>query len=251
LPCERKEFLAAPDNDLGRRFAPVNEANDEHLPMNRTMSAEAEHSTTQTTPELGLTMTRILKNPLAALRASMESLARELPASDPRSEHVRAALDEVVRISRGVQDLVDFTAPREIKPLSCTAEELLYSTVHMLPEPLRRRVRVARAEGMRELSVDGPQLCQAMRHLVEYALATAADEVLFGVREEADAIIFTLVSESTDATKRESTQLDLWLHLAGRDIPRMGGSLKLQHSARGATCIQIVFEGAQRGGRTA
>jgi hypothetical protein len=45
--------------------------------------------------ELGLTMTRILKNPLAALRASMESLARELPADDPRGQHVHAALDEV------------------------------------------------------------------------------------------------------------------------------------------------------------
>ncbi|HUR28973.1 MAG TPA: hypothetical protein VM509_12360 [Planctomycetota bacterium] len=213
------------------------------------MSPETTNSTLQTTPALALTMTRILKNPLAALRASMESLARELPASDPRSEHVRSALDEVLRLSRGVQDLVDFTAPRDVEPLDCTTEELLYSTVRMLPESLCRRVRIARADGARALFVDGPQLCQAMRHLVEYTLATAADEVLFGVREEADAILFTLVSESTDATARQSTQLDLGLHLAGRDIPRMGGSLKLQHSARGATCIQVAFERARHGGQ--
>ena len=44
-------------------------------------------------PELGLTITQILKNPLAALRASMESLARDLPEDDPRSERLQAALE--------------------------------------------------------------------------------------------------------------------------------------------------------------
>jgi hypothetical protein len=119
----------------------------------------------------------------------------------------------------------------------------------MLPEALSRRVRIARATRARELFVDGPQLCQAMRHLIEYALATATDEVLFGVREEADAILFTLVCESSDSMPRQSTQLDLGLHLAGRDIPRMGGSLALEHSARGATCIQVTFQRARHGGR--
>jgi len=196
--------------------------------------------------ELGLTMTRILKNPLAALRASMESLARDLPADDPRSQHVHAALDEVMRLSRGVQDLVDYAAPRELNPLNCTADELLFSTLRMLPAGPRARVRLARPASALSLRVDGPQLCMALRHLADYCLASTCGELLFGARAEHDALLFTLVGEALERDASPSVQLDLGLHLAGRDIPRMGGTLTLQRTARGATCIQIAFPQFQR-----
>ncbi|MBK8180372.1 MAG: hypothetical protein IPK67_16065 [Planctomycetes bacterium] len=200
-------------------------------------------------PELGLTMTQILKNPLAALRASMESLAKDLPADDPRSEHVRSALGEVLRLSRGVQDLVDYAAPRDIKPLVCSSDELLFSTLRMLPDPLRNRVRLARPTEAQNLRVDGPQLCIALRHLAEYALATTRGEVLLGAREELGAVLFTLTGEASPEAAAGSLHIDLSLHLAGRDIPRMGGTLTLQRSARGATCIQVAFP-AHAGGAT-
>lgn len=196
--------------------------------------------------ELGLTMTRILKNPLAALRASMESLARDLPADDPRSQHVNAALDEVLRLSRGVQDLVDYAAPRELRPLVCTADELLFSTLRMLPQEMRARVRLARPASALDLRVDGPQLCMALRHLADYCLASSCGEVLLGARAEHGALLFTLVGEALEQVSNHSVQLDLGLHLAGRDIPRMGGTLTLQRTARGATCVQIAFPLHQR-----
>lgn len=191
--------------------------------------------------ELGLTMTRILKNPLAALRASMENLARDLPVGDPHFAQVNAALEEVVRLSRGVQDLVDFAAPREIQPLACTTEEILFSTLRMLPEATRARVQLARPDEAQTLRVDGPQLCQALRHLADYTLATTAGEMLFGARNEFGAVLFTLVGEASKAASNDSIHLDLGLHLAGRDVPRLGGTLNLQRSARGATCIQVSF----------
>jgi signal transduction histidine kinase len=211
----------------------------------RTLDMQTANTTTQAEKfgpaELGLTMTQILKNPLAALRASMESLAKDLPANDPRAEHVQAALEEVLRLSRGVQDLVEYAAPREIKSLACSSDELLFSTLRMLPQALRSRVRVARPSTTQNLRVDGPQLCIALRHLAEYALATTLGEVLFGAREEDGQVLFTLVGEASPAAASGSLQIDLSLHLAGRDIPRMGGTLALQRSARGATCIQVSF----------
>jgi hypothetical protein len=98
-----------------------------------------------------------------------------------------------------------------------------------------------------KLLVDGPQLCQALRHLADYALATTAGELLFGARHEDDAVLFTLVGEDSNTATSESIQLDLGLHLAGRDIPRMGGTLTLQRTARGATCIQVSFQRTWRG----
>ena len=216
---------------------------------------------TQLTPEacpapaeLGLTMTRILKNPLAALRATMENLARELPAHDPRSEHVNAALDEVLRLSRGVGDLVDYAAPRDIEPLACTSDELLCSTQHMLPEAARTRLRLARPASVQHLWADGPQLCQSLRHLAEYALATPTGEVLLGAREEGDTALFTLVGEDSNSKVNRASgavQLDLGLHLASRDIPRMGGTLTLQRTSRGATCIQVSIPVSLRGEKVA
>lgn len=217
--------------------------------MNSTPGSEPIAPTTRsgaTAEELGLTMTRILKNPLAALRASMESLARDLPSDDPHGEQVRAALDEVLRLSRGVQDLADYAAPRELRALTCTAEELLFSTLRLVPEALRGRLRVARPDSSITIDVDGPTLCLALRHLAEYTLANSGGDVLFGAREEDGSVLFTLVGEADAARDRDSVQLDLGLHLAGRDIPRMGGTLTLQRSPRRATCIQVALPAASR-----
>jgi hypothetical protein len=111
----------------------------------------------------------------------------------------------------------------------------------MLPEASRKRVRLARPSSVIGLRVDGPQLCMALRHLADYALAFTSGEVLFGARLELDALLFTLVGEAIEHCSGNPVQLDLGLHLAGRDLPRMGATLTLQRSARGATCIQVAF----------
>jgi K+-sensing histidine kinase KdpD len=201
--------------------------------------------------DLGLAMSRILRNPLAGLRASMETLAGELDEAQAAADSqftLKAALDQVTRLSRDVEALVDYAAPRPIAPLRCTLEEILQAALATLPGELRARVRVARSEASHPLHVDGPVLATCLGHLLESALEySAGDEwVLFQAREENGATVFAIVDggnasllhpgELHDSTRR--AHLGLGVSLAVRDIDRMGAGLELETTERG--CSRVV-----------
>ena len=69
------------------------------------MAAPAMHDESQAN-ELGRTMNRVLRTPLAGLRASMESLGSELrdQGSENAADTLAAALEQVTRLARDVAD---------------------------------------------------------------------------------------------------------------------------------------------------
>jgi K+-sensing histidine kinase KdpD len=202
--------------------------------------------------DLGLAMSRILRNPLAGLRASMESLVGELgeDATDASPETtLKSALDQVTQLSRDVEALVDFAAPRPLAPLQCTLEEIVQAALCTLPGGLRARVRVARPEAPKSVLVDGPVLATCLGHLLESALEASSgdDWVLLQVRDEDGATLFAIVeggdasllhpgSGHQDSTRR--AHLGLGVSVAVRDIDRMGAHLLLGTTERG--CSRVV-----------
>jgi len=203
--------------------------------------------------DLGLAMSRILRNPLAGLRASMESLAGGLEedAAGPTSQDtLRSALDQVTQLSRDVEALVDFAAPRPIAPLRCTPEEIVQAALATLPGELRARVRVARPATPRALVVDGPVLAISLGHLLESALEASSgdDWVLLQVRDEQAVTVFAIVDGGNSSllhpgptcenTTRQA-HLGLGVSLAVRDIDRMGAELDLETTERGCTRVVV------------
>lgn len=199
-------------------------------------------------PELGATMTRILRHPLSALRASMERLASEFRDEDPRGERLRAALEQLTRLARDVQALVEWASPREPAPLRCSADEILHGALRACTYPQISRLAVARGSAPFELHVDGPLLADALGHLLQAAFATGGDSVLLQARREHDEAVFSIVQEgpgvpvagspapgesATDAAVR------LGVALARRDVDRLGGSLSIERTPRGCTCALV------------
>ena len=199
-------------------------------------------------PELGLTMTRILRHPLSALRASMERLASEFRDEDPRGEKLRGALEQVTRMTRDVQALVEWTAPRQPAPLSCSADEIVHGALRTCTYPQIARLSIARDSAPFELYVDGPLLADALAHVLQAAFAGGGETILLQARREADEAIFSIVQEgalafdaSTPAPGESAsdTAVRLGLALARRDVERMGGTLTIERTPRGCTCAAL------------
>lgn len=200
---------------------------------------------------LGRSLERVLGQPLAALRASIESLVSDLDAGDPRGDTLAGALDQVTRMTRDLQSLVEFAAPRPLAPLRCSFEELARGVVAALEPRDRARLQIAHPGCGAGLKVDGPLLVTCLASLAQGALKSAPGNVLLQVRRAGGATVFTLVRDDAKdvyepgAVDLGRTAVDaalaVQLTVARRDIARMGGELCVQHTARGVTCVSVLL----------
>lgn len=202
-----------------------------------------------TRPELGLSMTKILRNPLLALRASMESLATELGASDPRAVAVKHALEQVLEMSRGVETLVTYASPRTVRPQRCSIAEIVQSARRGLRFDQAARVEVVDQTQQGFVTVDPGLLAGSLHCLLAHALATSGDSVLLSARRDEGRVTFAIVEQapcdSFDALSRsdlppgEVAAAKLGFEIAFRDIARIGGRLTAERTPHGNRCVSI------------
>jgi K+-sensing histidine kinase KdpD len=180
----------------------------------------------------------------------MESLGSELrdQGSDSAADTLAAALEQVTRLARDVEALVDLAAPKPVAPLGCSAEEIVHAALRALPPAFRPRVRVAGPLPHERVVVDGPLLAASLEHLLEHALdeAGAHEWVLLQVRRESGMTVFAIARGGVRSilqpgpvdegrTTPWDAHLDLGYALAQRDIDRMGGELRVETTERGCT----------------
>jgi K+-sensing histidine kinase KdpD len=201
-----------------------------------------------------------LSTSIAALRATLESAAGESMAPERRTASLHGAIDEMARLARRVQALVDLARPADIAPLPCSHRELVGSALAALDGRYRSRVRVARGAADDRLLVDGPLFSRCLCYLLEEALEKGRGEVLLHVREEADNVVFAVVGaaegefqisrggrqdrEAAEETRRAAKCL------ARRDIERMGGRLEQRATPDGKTFARVVLPRVRSGGLT-
>ncbi|MCC7011027.1 MAG: hypothetical protein IT454_00580 [Planctomycetes bacterium] len=201
-------------------------------------------------PEFGLTMTQILRNPLAALRAQMESLAGEFRADDPRQTQLRGALEHVLKLSRDVDALAQYASPRPLTPLDCTLDEILHSALRALRFEHSSRVKLANGTPGAHIVVDGPALADCLTRLLDNALSGPDEWVLLSARLESDGqVAFSIVEGVENASyhgtpragapEHRAAALRLGLLLAHREIERMGGSMHVTNTLLGNTCVVV------------
>ncbi len=209
--------------------------------------------------QLGPALTSLVGTPLAALRATIESLAAEYDGGDPRGRILRGALAEVVRLSHSVEELVDLATPRPPMPLACGTREIVRGARELLPPDVRGRVWVA-CDACHELEIDGPLLSLCVARLALDLFARGASDVLVrtrdddeddgGARRDDDTAAFVVVGHApvgpgARAARRRPDPLALVL--ARRDVDRMGGSLDVRRSVRGDTRYVVHVPAATRG----
>ena len=195
-----------------------------------------------------------VRAPLAALRASMETLVRGFQSGDPRSLAVRGALDEVVSLGHELQTLLDFALPLPVQPISCSLREIVCSAVDGLRPQRRAEVWTAIDDRRARIEVDGPLLSRSIARLLGSIPLGVRAPALLRARTESTDAVFTVVLEEKDPTGARERDLSttsaasmLGVVLARRDVERMGGRFSFRRSLDDRTVAEIRFSALHPG----
>lgn len=196
-----------------------------------------------------------LETPIAALRASMESLNQELwqnKREGPPSFRLDGVLREVELIGHNVRELCAFATPPVPRPLSCSLEEIVSAASQHLPPEQRSRVLAARCAEDRRLQVDGPLLSSCLRRLIENALEATEGSVLVVARLEKGQASLSVIDDAPNAFEpgwqpapfhsTKPNHLGLGLALAQRDVALLNGRLEFLSAPGGETCVRITIQ---------
>lgn len=179
-------------------------------------------------PRLGVAIERDLRRPLAAVRATLETLCDRLVPSQRAS--LLAAIEGLVDVDRAAEALEGIVGPRALAPLPCTLGELVRSAWAALPPVRRERIWLAIEDPEHPVHVDGPVFVRALASLLEHVCAGPAREVLVHAHGEEDTVAIAVVDDLKDERAVLPTlpvQEPLELQLARLDLRRLGGEIDL------------------------
>lgn len=180
-----------------------------------------------------------LELPVAALRASLEGLAAELRGLRPPPAAIPGVLEEVRRLGRNVESLIDLARPAEPRPLRCRVEEILRCAARAFLPCHRPRLVLVHPARDATLVVDGPLLSRLLERLIENALeASDREDVLLIARARGSRVEFCILNHAPAAFdvrwalqpfhSTKPNRLGLGLPLAERDARALGGRLTIE-----------------------
>ncbi len=180
-------------------------------------------------------VSRGIRTPLSALRASLEKLSEDHQVADAELPIIDNALALVLGLGRSITELIDFALPPVHRPLPCSVEEIARTAVAALTTDQRRMITVAIEAGGTRFQVDGPIFSRALAGLLE-AATHCGGEVLLRASFTEGAVCFHLFCSSEDSGSlcflpRNSESLRL--ALAERELDRAGATLTRAHTVLG------------------
>lgn len=114
-----------------------------------------------------------IRNPLAGIGTSAQILKKRIESGDPRSQFTDLILEEVSRLDRIVESLLQFARPTTPR-LSCQsilpALEKAFTLVHELAVRQAVLLRVTREEPVPEVYIDHDQILQVVLNILMNAL---------------------------------------------------------------------------------
>ena len=194
-----------------------------------------------------------LNTPLAALRATMESLGGEVLQGGHRVKPLRidGVLREVDRLGKNVRELCELAAPPVPLPSSCSLQEIVSSARSGLSLEQRARVIAARTEPGAAIVVDGPLLTTCLRRLLENALEATDGPVLVVARREKGQASLSVIDDAPSAFgpgwqpvpfhSTKPNHIGLGLTLTRRDVALLDGRLEFLSTPDGHTCVRITI----------
>jgi PAS domain S-box-containing protein len=114
-----------------------------------------------------------IRNPLAGIGASAQILARRLASGDPRASFATLIVEEVARLDRIVDSLLQFARPATPKLARQSLLPALEKAITLMQEPaVRQKVALVadRAERVPEIYVDADQILQVVVNVVKNAI---------------------------------------------------------------------------------
>jgi hypothetical protein len=205
-----------------------------------------------------------IRLPLAAVRASLESLARGSGA-EAGLRVLDNALEQLLQIQVAAEVLGDHLSPSIVREECCSIEEIARCSLLGLSERHRSRICLAMDEPNAQLRVDGPLLSRSLGRILDAALADGSHEILVHSHSDGAGVWFSIVD---DLEPERHSSLD-WscvlgpedpasplgtgrtaVLVAARDIRRMGGSVDVIASFGRHHCVVVGLPAKDVAGET-
>ena len=141
-----------------------------------------------------------LRTPLTAIRVAVENLCEELPAEE-RREQSRAAISELSRLTRLVQDILDMAridaAAIRVDRDWVTAEEVVDAAMAYVRPTLEGRPLRVNAAGDLEVEIDPRLASGALSHILENAAqySPAGREIAVDARVDHDGLHISVTDQ--------------------------------------------------------
>jgi two-component system sensor histidine kinase KdpD len=141
-----------------------------------------------------------LRTPLTAIRVAVENLREELPAQE-RHEQSRAAISELSRLTRLVQDILDMAridaAAIRVDRDWVTAEEVVDAAMAYVRPTLEGRPLRVNAAGDLEVEIDPRLASGALSHILENAAqySPAGREIAVDARVDHDGLHISVTDQ--------------------------------------------------------
>ncbi|MCB9914231.1 MAG: HAMP domain-containing histidine kinase [Planctomycetes bacterium] len=182
---------------------------------------------------------RDIAAPLAVLRASMEAMAGQLTAQDPRGTVLGGALQQLVLLGQNVQALCDYAMPPELFPQACSLEELVRTTHAQLEPNAAARVALACEAGDSRAVVDGVVLARRIAHLVVTHMDELDEALIHASCSGGAPCLHVYVRKQNGRRDRDGGERGLARLLVERDAARMG--VRLEEHPRGNAGFAFAF----------
>ena len=197
-----------------------------------------------------------IRNPLASIQFQVEWLRDQTDPLDDRRSAIDQALEEIERIAAAVEAILDHSSPPPPRPQTFDLAHVLgEATRRLLPKAERRHQRLVREGLDREIPVrtDPALLSKSVVRLLENAIDASEEggeaQIFCDCTEEGVAV--TIVDHGGGMGpeelgrlgeayfSRKAKGLGLGVHLAKRDLERIGAELSFRSQPARGTTVSI------------
>ena len=209
-----------------------------------------------------------LRTPLTAIRVAVENLREELPP-DERREQSRAAISELSRLTRLVQDILDMAridaAAIRVDRDWVTAEEVVDAAMAYVRPTLEGRPLRVNAAGDLEVEIDPRLASGALSHILENAAqySPAGREIAVDARVDHDGLHISVTDQGPGLDAGELDHLferfyrgqsarqttfgtGMGLSITRGLLAAAGGRVWAENVPRGGAKFSLVIFGAVR-----
>lgn len=123
--------------------------------------------------ELAAQMAHEIRNPLAGIRGACDMALRDYGADDRKREIVAEVREQIDRLNRTVEDLLQFAQPRPMRPRPTDLNELIRRVTSRVLEESGTgpaTIELQLDQDVPELSLDPAQVEQVLRNLLQNAV---------------------------------------------------------------------------------
>jgi signal transduction histidine kinase len=200
-----------------------------------------------------------IRNPLGGIEIYAGLIADDLPAADPRKQHIQKVIDEVRTLNRVITEFLEFARPVAPSPEWTPVARLVDDAAFLLGPEMERAGVELHQDVPAELRVyaDAEQVKRALANLMKNAVQAMRNGGRLRVWGRAVDGEIVLEVEDTGAGMDAQTQQRLFepffttreqgsglgLAIVRRSVEENGGRVELKRTGAGGTVIQLVLPG--------